>query len=84
MTNPYLIRLELLKLAQSIEEARYFAERQRIENDWSTKREFAMNNNHMGIPTELPLFPDIKAVDHQQVIDVATELNKFVSNEIKK
>jgi len=78
--NPYLIRLELLKLAQSIEEARYFAERQRLENDWSTEREFAMNNNHKGIPTELPLFPDIKAVDHQQVINVAKQLNEFVSS----
>ena len=80
MTNPYTIRLELLKLAQSIENERIFAERMRRENDWNANRELAMNNNNRGILTEVPLFPDIKAVDHQQVINVAKQLNEFVSS----
>lgn len=70
VNSPFTIRLELLKLAQSIEADRVFTERNRLEQDWHAKRE----NN---ILEPYPTLPD---VTYEDVIRVAEELNKFVSN----
>lgn len=80
MSNAYMIRLELLKLAQSIESERILTERIRLENDWSTQREVAFNKISQGENLSLPPFPKLEIVDHERILKVAQELNKFVSN----
>lgn len=72
MSDPYTIRLELLKLAQSIESERIWGERQRLEQDWQ-----ALVNVE---PTTHSPFPTLPVVTHNDIIKVAEELNKFVSN----
>jgi hypothetical protein len=39
--TPFEIRLELLKMAQSMLEIEYYGKREQISNDWSTKVEAA-------------------------------------------
>jgi hypothetical protein len=66
--NPFEIRLELLKLAQHIENERVMAERIRLENDWHAVRD------NMKIP-----FPTVPTVLVEDVIKAAEALNAFVS-----
>ena len=70
--DAYEIRLELLKLAQSIESERIWTERQRLEQDWQAKVNI---DGAKSTP-----FPTLPQVSHDDVIRVAEELNKFVSN----
>lgn len=70
--DAYQIRLELLKLAQSIESERVWGERQRLEQDWQ-----ALVN---ASPTDHSPFPTLPTVTHNDIVRVAEELNKFVSN----
>lgn len=74
--SPFTIRLELLKLAQSIESDRVWTERNRIENDWAMQREKAAEDGWK----EIPPCPKMPEVTYEDVIRVANELNKFVSN----
>jgi hypothetical protein len=74
--SAYVIRLELLKLAQSIESERTMTERIRLENDWNSNRTFLENQNKMA-----PAFPELESVDHVRIMQVAKSLNKFVSGE---
>jgi hypothetical protein len=67
--NPFEIRLELLKLAQQIENERAMSERIRLENDWQMIRE-----NDTKIP-----FPTVPVVSVEDVIKAAETLNAFVS-----
>lgn len=64
--NPFEIRLELLKLAQQIENERVMSERIRLENDWHT------------FSNKSP-FPIIPTVSVEDVIKTAETLNAFVS-----
>ena len=73
--SPFTIRLELLKLARSIENERVFVERNRLEMDWHTKKDSLSSVGKDPLP-----FPDLPVVTYVEVIRVATELNKFVSN----
>lgn len=73
--DAYEIRLELLKLAQSIEAERVWSERNRLEQDWNLKREQAASRNW----ETLPEFPRMPITTHNDVITIAEELNKFVS-----
>ena len=73
--SAYHIRLELLKLAQSIELERTMNERIRKENDWNAQRDVAHINNEPAPP-----FPNIEIVDHVRIMQVAKALNEFVSN----
>lgn len=75
--TPFTIRLELLKLAQSIESERVFVERNRLEMDWHTKKDSLSSVGKDPLP-----FPDLPVVSHTDVIRVAEELNKFVSNKV--
>lgn len=68
--DAYEIRLELLKLAQSIESDRVWTERNRLEQDWNAVRE-------KGTVSPYPRLPE---VTYKDVIRVAKELNDFVSN----
>ena len=64
--NPFEIRLELLKLAQSIEFEKMMAERIRLESDWQS-----FNSTYP--------FPSLPAVQVEDVIKTAESLNTFVS-----
>jgi hypothetical protein len=66
--NPFEIRLELLKLAQQIENERVMSERIRLENDWHSIRD------DMKVP-----FPTVPVVSVEDVIRAAETLNAFVS-----
>jgi hypothetical protein len=72
--SAYMIRLELLKLAQSIEMERSSAERLRKEHDWHTQRDIALIHNE-----EAPPFPKMEVIDHIRIMQVARSLNEFVS-----
>lgn len=73
-SSAYMIRLELLKLAQSIELERSMNDRIRKENDWNAQWEVARIRNEPAPP-----FPIIPETDHIRIIQVARELNDFVS-----
>lgn len=80
--SPFTIRLELLKLAQSIENDRVWVERNRLEQDWNVQKERTdrLNATTNGVAFEVPKYPELPVVTYEDVIKVATELNKFVSN----
>ena len=73
--SPFTIRLELLKLAQSIENDRIWVERNRLEQDWHVNKESSERRG-----TTIVSFPELPIVTYEDVIRVATELNKFVSS----
>ena len=73
--DAYEIRLELLKLAQSIESERIWGERQRLEQDWNAIRESRMVKDIVPPP-----FPVLPVTTFSDIVTVAEELNKFVSN----
>ena len=73
--TPFEIRLELLKMARTKLEQDYYAQRERISNDWQVKVE---NARHAGIaPPEHPGFPAYP--NETDVIAKAATLNGFVS-----
>ena len=76
VNSPFTIRLDLLKLAQSIESDRIWSERNRLEMDYMAKREQAEARNWDTIPA----YPELPTITYKDVIRVAEELNKFVSN----
>jgi hypothetical protein len=69
-----MLRLELLKLAQSIELERTMSERIRKENDWNSQREVALVRDE-----PVPPFPNMEILDHVRIMQVARSLNEFVS-----
>ena len=69
-----MIRLELLKLAQSIELERSLNLRIQKENDWNAQRELAQIRNEPA-----PSFPNIEITDHIRIMQIARQLNEFVS-----
>ena len=73
--SPFTIRLELLKLAQSIENDRVWVERNRLEQDWHVNKESSERKG-----TTIDSFPELPVVTYEDVVRVAEELNKFVSN----
>jgi hypothetical protein len=74
--TPYEIRLELLSMAQSILMEQSMNERIRLENDWNMKCEAVRVRGG----TDFPSFPDVPAVNSENVIALAEKLNGFVSN----
>ena len=73
--SPFEIRLELLKMAQTMLEQDYYGKREQISNDWQVKVD---NARHSGaLPPEHPGFPQYPT--EAEVIAKATTLNGFVS-----
>lgn len=68
-TNTSMIRLELLKLAQSILFDTVITQRQQLENDWNINVE------------DITDFPELPIITTEQIIEEATKLNKFVFGE---
>ena len=73
--NPYFIRLELLKLAQSIASDAAWVERNRLEQDWNSMKDYAIANDKAPPP-----FPEFNEVTTDQVLEIANQLNDFISN----
>ena len=73
-SSAYMIRLDLLRLAQTIELERTMTLRIQKENDWNARREWAQINK-----APAPPFPDIEITDHKRIMEIAQELNEFVS-----
>jgi hypothetical protein len=86
MTNktPFELRFDLLSLAQGILNEKAFAERQRLENDWSFRRDLMMAEAHMQGDKTSELkpepFPAMPSVNSDDIIELAKKLNEFVSN----
>ena len=81
--TPFEIRTELLSQAQSILFERISAERQRLENDWNTKREVyftALQSPDMMPIDSAPDFPVLPTITTEEVIAEAKKLNDFISN----
>ena len=73
--TPFEIRLELLKMAQTMLEHDYFGKREQISNDWNIKVE---NARHAGqSPPDHPVFPTFPT--ESDIIAKAVTLNSFVS-----
>ena len=73
--TPFEIRLELLKMAQTMLEQDYYGKRESISNDWQVKVE---NARHAGqIPPDHPGFPPYPT--EADIIAKAHTLNGFVS-----
>ena len=66
MTTPYVLRMEMLKLAQDQLNARFYNARE--------AREYAINNNSLTVP-EAPTFPTTV-----EIIAVAAKLKSFVDS----
>jgi len=77
MTNktPFELRYDLLAMAKDILSDKMYGERNRIDNDWVTKREVAFKE---GAP--VPPAPEVPNIDANEIIRVASVLNEFVSN----
>lgn len=74
--TPFEIRLELLKMAQTMLEQDYYAKREVIANEYSTKCEVAKIHG-----TELPTHPGYPPYPSEaEIITKAQTLNGFVSN----
>lgn len=74
-TNPYEIRLELLKMAKDLLLDEYYSEKQKIVDPWQLETSMA------SIPSKIPKYPDLpKFPSEQDIIKKAHELNKFISN----
>ena len=73
-SSAYHIRLKLLKLAQSIETERTLNLRIQKENDWNAQRDLAQVRNEPAPP-----FPNIEVTDHIRIMQVARQLNEFIS-----
>ena len=73
--NPFEIRLELLKLAQTMETERLLTERSRLENDWHASVDMARRDGKA-----LPAFPKVDTVSVEEVVTIAERLNSFISN----
>ena len=65
-TSPFMIRLELLKLAQSILEQQCYAKQDQLRMDWDSAK-------------DKTAFPELPTVTAQAVIATAESLNEFVS-----
>jgi len=78
--TPFEIRLELLNLANGILNDKNWAERNRLQDDWNTKRELAMRNGTFDIPASIPPAPTVPTVNEDDIIALAKKLNEFVSN----
>jgi len=73
--TPFEIRLELLKMAKDMLEQDYYAQREKVSNEWSIKADVARQHGQ-AVP-EHPGFPAYPS--ETDVIKKATELNGFVS-----
>ena len=73
--TPFEVRLELLKMAKEMIEIDYFAERERISNDWNLQCEVAKDANQT--PPEHPPFPPFPSAE--EIIEVAQQLDGFAS-----
>lgn len=73
--TPFEIRLELLKMAQTMLEQDYYAKREVISNEYSTRCDIAKIHG-----TEVPSHPGFPSYPSEtEVIAKATTLNGFVS-----
>jgi hypothetical protein len=73
--TPFEIRLELLKMAQTMLEQDYHGRRESISNDWHVKVD---NARHAGqLPPDHPGFPPYPT--EADIISKANTLNGFVS-----
>lgn len=65
-TNPYMIRLELLKLAQNLLEQQTYATQERLRMDWDAAEK------------KYP-YPEMPVVTAEHIVAAAEYLNEFVS-----
>ena len=73
--SPFEIRLELLKMAQTMLEQDYYGKRESISNDWQVKVD---NARHAGqLPPDHPGFPPYPT--EADIISKANTRNGFVS-----
>lgn len=83
--TPYEIRLELLSMAQSILTENMYAERNRLESDWQLLREMAIEGIRSGNQwTQAVPFPTLPTISTEDIINLASKLNEFVSKNDQK
>ena len=75
MSNPYMLRLELLKMAQDALNTEYHTKCDMIRTDWSNQVSLA-HEGHKPVPTT-PDLPPIYTME--QIVEKAKVLNDFVS-----
>lgn len=75
-SNGYMIRLEVLKMAQQIAEQEYLSKRDDLRLHWETKARFASSNGASHAPAE-PDYPGFPTPD--SIKAKATELYSFIT-----
>ena len=75
MSNPYMLRLELLKMAQDALNTEYHTKCDMIRTDWSNQ--VAVQMSHGGSFPVTPELPPIYTME--QIVEKAKILNDFVS-----
>ena len=75
MSNPYMLRLELLKMAQQALDNEYFQKVDMIRTDWNNQVQLA-HEGHKPVPNT-PDLPPIYTME--QIVEKAKVLNDFVS-----
>ncbi len=74
--TPYVVRLELLKMAREILTEDYYGKREFIVLDWQER--VAHCREKGSVPPALPQFPPFPT--ETDIINKAKQLNQFVSN----
>jgi len=73
--SAFEIRYDLLQLSYNILLERFWAERNRAENDWNSAREVCL-----AAEIAPPPAPTVDNIKEDDIITLAAKLNAFVSN----
>lgn len=79
-TNPYAIRLELIKLAKEMEFDTFHNNREKIHLLYNEYQNQVANNVDSVKPFDFSLFDSIQIPDADRINKVAEKLYEFVSN----
>lgn len=78
--TPYEIRLEVLKMAQDAAMQNYYANRERLQNNWQVEVETARTKGET--PPPCPEFPEFPT--EEVVVQKAQFLSEYINNSGKQ
>jgi hypothetical protein len=79
-TNPYAIRLELIKLAKEMEFDTFYNKKEKIQMLYGEYQNQVANNVESMKPFDFSLFDSLDIPDAERINKVAEKLYEFVSN----
>jgi hypothetical protein len=79
--TPYEIRLELLKLSKDILSEKFYNKREAVERQYQSDLDNWQKNYAIGKIEDKVEYPNLQYnITHKNVVELATQLNEFVSN----